>query len=129
MFEPCENELVTEDDFYGDAAGLALLSSRLHDWWFDADAIRWDAARSRVEIDIFTERPRAGKDTVPARLIIGNVMDWSLRDEAGIGWVDLSSLSCDDESSQITLRSNFPLSVEVAVLGVDVQLLVGNEVR
>lgn len=113
---------------------LADISGAIHDEWFAIERLEHDAERKELRVPIyaghlknrwFIEVGRPPEDPPPppvAKLVVRNVIDVSVEDEAEIGWYDVNRLEFESGSGELRIVSNVPCEVVVRCLELDVQL-------
>jgi hypothetical protein len=103
---------------------LALVSSEVHDEWFDLDAFGADSNASELRIDLLGRGSRAPTNVqAPTGILsVRHLIDWRADDEAGIRWYTVRELVYDTSERVIALRSSFPLVVTLRVSELDVTL-------
>lgn len=122
------------DGVTGDAE-LARIGTAIHDEWFDVNSVVRDMERAELRLTIYpgrrggsvflTDRPPVDEQLPSAigELVIREVADVVIKDDAGIGWFDVGGLSFDSATSLLRLWSNFPLEILIKVRKLSVKLL------
>lgn len=83
--------------------------------WISAQAPGDSVACSQAELK---ELPRT-----TGQLVVRNVLDWSIDDQAMIRWYDFGAISYDDATRHVSIRSNFPLNLSVTVSDLDMSFI------
>jgi hypothetical protein len=114
---------------------LANISSLLHDEWFHVERLEHNAEQCEVRLPIyagrwkkrwFIESGRPPQEPPPppsATLVVRNITDVSVEDDADVGWYGVSHLAYDEESAELRVVSNIPCEIVVVTDELDVELL------
>jgi hypothetical protein len=119
---------------------LRAVNSIIHDRFFDLETLRYDAERRLVTVPFETEddlRLRVawkfifvGGLRIPivkAVLSIANVVDCHINDTEEVGRYDFNELSFDASLGLLSVRTNIPLTIEIAVSALDVSVELTDE--
>ena len=112
---------------------LADISAAIHDEYFDIERLEHDPDRAEVRLAIYpgrlknwwvveTCRPPADPPPPPmGTLVVRNVVDVSVEDQAEIGWYDVGGL--EYEAGELRIVSNLPCEIVVRCRELDVELV------
>lgn len=113
---------------------IAAISSQLHDEWFHIERLEHDVERRELRLPIyagrwkkrwFIETGRPPEEPPPppaATLLVRNVTDVSVEDEADVGWYGVSHLAHDEASGELRVVSNIPCEIVIRGQDLDVEL-------
>ena len=116
---------------------FADLSASLHDKYFHIERLVLQADQAELRLPIYAGRSRQGWLIETSRppeepppppvhlLVVRNVIDVSIEDEANIGWYDVNQLQYDPATEKLRLVSSAPCQVVVRCRTLDVELLRG----
>lgn len=130
---------------------LHIVDGQIHDWFFDADDIRFDAESEELTIPFrrwsqeqarVVRRRRAGwlgrfakidRETWRAPwhrwyLCIHEVIDHSIEDDAQIGGSSFAEIDYDEPSRTLTIDGNVPFTIKATVQSLHVSLESTDEV-
>ncbi len=135
------NERHTGSIRFGHAVAVTTLSelsniaSLLHDEWFHIERLEHNAEHREVRLPIYAGRwkkrwfietgqpPEEPTPPPTATLVVRNVTDVSVKDDADVGWYGVSHLEHDQVSGELRIISNIPCEVVVETDELDVELL------
>lgn len=100
--------------------GVAEITGLVHDWWFDAGAVRHD--RSRRTVTIGVARLQSGVQTPALWIVVYDVEQYHLRESVNVGHYDLNELRYDAASRTLNIVTGIPLEFEIRVSRLDVRL-------
>jgi hypothetical protein len=113
---------------------LADISAAIHDEWFDIERLEHDAERNELRLPVYAARwekrwiietGRPPEDPPPppmATLVVRNVNDVSVEDEADIRWYGFGRLRYESGTGELRIVSNVPCEVVVRCSELDVEL-------
>lgn len=114
---------------------LSDISSLLHDEWFHVERLDHNAEQREVRLPIYagrwkkrwfmeTGRPPDEPPPPPtATLVVRNVNEVSVEDDADVGWYGVSHLAYNEESAELRVIANIPCEIVVRTDELDVELL------
>ena len=114
---------------------LVAISAAIHDDYFDVEAISFNADAKEVRLLIYrgetkkhfigwSSRPPGEPLSPPvAELVIRGVVGMSVKDDAGIGWVDVQGITYDEAEGVVRLSSNVPVVITCDVRALNVDLI------
>ena len=114
---------------------LTDISAAIHDEYFDIERLEHDPDRAELRLAIYPGRLRnwwvveIGRpplDPPPppmGTLVVRDVVDVSVKDQADIGWYDVGRLEYEAESGELRIISNVPCEIVVRCLELDVELV------
>jgi hypothetical protein len=116
-------------------AELADISAAIHDEYFDIERLEHDADRGELRLAIYpgrrkkwwfieTGRPPENPPPPPiGTLVVQNVLDVSVRDEADIGWYDVGRLEYEADAGELRIVSNVPCEIVIRCQELNVELV------
>lgn len=120
-----------------DTADLDGISAAIHDECFHVDRLE-RGEPGLVRLPIYAGRVKKGwlgwsssrppTDPPPSPLgvlVVGNVVDVSVEDEAGTGWFGINGLKWEPATGTLRIVSNIPCEIVVRCEGLDVELIPG----
>lgn len=114
---------------------LAEVSAAIHDEYFNLEHLRHLVDSAELHLSIYAgrrrkhwliETSRRPDEPLPppmGTLVVRNVIDVSVEDEAGIGWFDINRLDWDVVSGELRIVSNVPCEIVARCRGLDVEFV------
>lgn len=114
---------------------LRHIADFLHDRWFDLEDVKFADARSELRVPFLDRRPGSGRfrrrlgraetgPQVAGTLVVSHVVSYSIDDRAGVRWFDFDWITYDEHTRCLSIRSNIPLEMLIAVEDLNVSLMI-----
>jgi hypothetical protein len=99
------------------------LLDRVHDWWFDAEAVALDVAGGIVTIAL---EPSKRELTSPSGrgliVLIAQVREMSILDTEKIGFYNLNEIHYSNRDKTVRITGGIPITIVVRVEGLEIEL-------
>jgi hypothetical protein len=90
----------------------AAVSAVLHDAWFDAEKIKFDASKKTATISFAYKSDALWAEEYDVILVIENVGKYKMKDVEQVGFYDLNEIEWDAEKKCVRFVCGIPLYLE-----------------
>lgn len=102
---------------------LRELTDITHDKWFMIDEVKHDTCKQLLELPFYINNPYKKKEQAFGMLVFKSIRNVLLIDDEQIGSYDFNKIVYDQKKEIINIKTNFPLTFNIAVEGPDFEII------